>query len=154
MLKNESIHSAMIISLRKTLHEKSYETEEHVERLRKLALQLGKAIDLPVSQLDELSLISVLHDIGKVTIADNILMKKGKLTTKEWETMKKHSELGYKIARSSLQIAPIAKGILHHHEWWDGNGYPQGLNGEDIPLPSRIISIVDAYDAMINGRPY
>ncbi len=154
MLKTENIHSLMIMSLRKTLEEKSYETEEHIDRLKKIARKLGKKVDLSSSQIEELSLVAVLHDIGKVTIADSILLKAGKLTKKEWKTMKRHPEIGYKIAISSPQLATIAEFILYHHEWWDGNGYPRGLKGKKIPLLSRIISIIDAYDVMINGRPY
>jgi diguanylate cyclase (GGDEF)-like protein/PAS domain S-box-containing protein len=154
MLKTESVHSLMILSLRKTLQEKSFETEEHIDRLKMIAQKLGKRAGLSMSQVDELSLVAVLHDIGKVTIADSILLKTGKLTKQEWKTMKRHPEIGYKIASSSPQLAPIAECILYHHEWWDGNGYPRGLKGKDIPLLSRIITIVDAYDVMINGRPY
>lgn len=72
----------------------------------------------------------------------------------EWAEIKRHPEIGYRIARTSPELAPIAEGILCHHEWWDGSGYPQGLSGESIPLISRIVSIVDAYDAMTNDRPY
>ena len=154
MLKTESVHSLMIMSLRKTLQEKSFETEEHIDRLRMIAQKLGGKVGLSLSQSEELSLIAVLHDIGKVTIAGSILLKAGKLTKKEWKTMKRHPEIGYKIASSSPQLAPIAECILYHHEWWDGNGYPRGLKGKNIPLLSRIITIVDAYDVMINGRPY
>ena len=144
----------MIMSLRKTLQEKSYETEDHIDRLKKIAQKLGKKVSLSSNQIDELSLVAVLHDIGKVTIADSILLKAGKLTKKEWKTMRRHPEIGYKIATSSPQLAPIAEFILYHHEWWDGNGYPRGLKGKNIPLLSRIITIIDAYDVMINGRPY
>jgi len=154
MLKTENVHSLMIMSLRKTLQEKSYETEEHIDRLKKIAQKLGKGVGLSSSQIDDLSLVAVLHDIGKVTIADSILLKAGKLTKKEWKTMKRHPEIGYKIATSSPQLVPIAEFILYHHERWDGNGYPRGLKGKNIPLLSRIITIVDAYDVMINGRPY
>jgi len=154
MLKTESVHSLMVMSLRKTLQEKSYETEEHIERLKMIARKLGEKIGLPINQVDELSLTAVLHDIGKVTISDSILLKKGKLTKKEWDILKRHPEIGYKIASSSHQLIPIAECILYHHEWWDGSGYPRGLKGNNIPLLSRIIAIVDAYDVMINGRPH
>jgi diguanylate cyclase (GGDEF)-like protein/PAS domain S-box-containing protein len=154
MLRRESVHSAMVQSLTKALHEKSIETEKHNTRLKNHAIRLGKAIGLSASELDDLSLISVLHDIGKIAIADSILLKKGKLTRSEWQTMKKHPIIGYKIALSSPQLTPIAKGILYHHEWWDGSGYPEGLKETEILLISRIISIVDAYDVMRRGRPY
>jgi len=154
ILKTDSIHSLMIMSLRKTLQEKSYETEEHIDRLKKIAQKFGERVGLSSNQIEELSLVAVLHDIGKVTIADSILLKAGKLTKKEWKTMRRHPEIGYKIATSSPHLAPIAEFILYHHEWWDGNGYPRGLKGKNIPLLSRIITIIDAYDVMINGRPY
>ncbi len=154
MLRRESVHSAMIQSLTKALHEKSIETEQHTTRLKENARKLGVASGLHASDIDDLSLISALHDIGKIAIADNILLKKGKLTRKEWQTMKKHPMIGYKIALSSPQLTPIAKDILYHHEWWDGKGYPKGLKQTEIPLISRIISIVDAYDVMRRGRPY
>jgi len=154
MLKTESVHSLMVMSLRKTLQEKSYETEEHIERIKMIARKLGEKIGLPINQVDELSLAAVLHDIGKVTISDSILLKTGKLTKKEWDILKRHPEIGYKIASSSHQLMPIAECILYHHEWWDGSGYPRGLKGNNIPLLSRIIAIVDAYDVMINGRPH
>jgi diguanylate cyclase (GGDEF)-like protein/PAS domain S-box-containing protein len=154
MLRKESVHSAMIQSLSRALHEKSIETEKHTTRLKDNAARLGKTLGLSASELDDLSLISVLHDIGKIAIADSILLKKGKLTRIEWQTMKKHPMIGYKIALSSPQMTPIAKDILYHHEWWDGSGYPEGLKETEIPLISRIISIVDAYDVMRMGRPY
>ena len=95
-----------------------------------------------------------MHDIGKVGIRDDILTKPTKLNEKEWAEIKRHPEIGYRIAKTSLELAPIAEGILSHHEWWNGKGYPQGLKGENIPLISRIVSVVDAYDAITNDRPY
>jgi len=154
MLKTASVHSAMIKSLKNTLHEKSHETKEHLDRLENLSREFGARIGLTSSQIDDLSLVAVLHDIGKITIADKILSKKSGLTAGEWDKMKKHSEIGFRIASAAPQIAPIAESILHHHEWWDGSGYPAGLKERKIPLLSRIISIIDAYDVMLNGRPY
>jgi HD-GYP domain-containing protein (c-di-GMP phosphodiesterase class II) len=122
--------------------------------MRQLALKLGKNLNFQDNQLDELSLISTLHDIGKISITDNIILKPSKLTKKEYEIMKTHSEIGFKIANSTPELIPIAKSILTHHEWWNGGGYPIGLKGEKIPLIARIISIIDAYDAMTNDRPY
>jgi HD-GYP domain-containing protein (c-di-GMP phosphodiesterase class II) len=104
--------------------------------------------------LNELILLSALHDIGKIAIPDDILMKKGKLTRKEWGIVKRHPEIGFNITASSPQLVPIADAVLSHHEWWDGSGYPRGLKGEDIPLVSRIISIVDSYDVMTHNRCY
>ncbi len=152
--ESNSIRNAMISSLKRSLFETNYETEEHTRRLEELSLNMGKALQLSDSQLDELTLLASLHDIGKIAIPNEILMKKGKLLRKEWDILRKHPEIGYRIASASSELAPIANTIFSHHEWWDGSGYPQGLKGEEIPLISRIVAIIDAYDAMTNDRPY
>lgn len=149
-----SARSSNIASLEKTLLEKDYETKEHAKRLKQLSLKMGRKMNLSNNQLDNLNLLARLHDIGKITISDKILMKPEKLTKKEWEKIKKHPEIGYRIATSLAQLNPIAEVILAHHEWWDGSGYPQGLKQEEIPLLARIITICDAYDVMTHKRPY
>ncbi len=154
LLERQSISSSIISSLERTLQEKSQETEEHAFRMRELALKLGNILELSEDKLNELSLLASLHDVGKIAISNDILMKKGKLTKKEWEMMKKHTEVGYDICNSSPQLTIIADAVLSHHEWWDGSGYPQGLKGEEIPLTARIISIVDAYEVMTHDRAY
>ncbi len=154
LTKSRSTESRLVDNLIGTLGAKSEETEEHARRMERLALELGRRLDLTVEKLNELSLLSTLHDIGKVTISERILNKAGDLTEEEWEIIKEHPERGYRIASASPEFAPIAEYILHHHEHWDGGGYPAELAGEDIPLLSRIISIVDAFDVMTNGRPY
>lgn len=154
LLKRKSIYNSIILSLERILWEKNHETKEHADRLRKLSLMLGSAINLPQNELDELELLSALHDIGKVGIPDKILMKRGRLNSKEWNIIKRHPEIGYRIAESTPQIATIAEGILSHHERWDGDGYPQGLKGAEIPVNACIVSIVDAYDVMTFGRHY
>ena len=106
------------------------------------------------SDLAALALLATLHDIGKVTVDDYILRTPGPLTPQEWEEIRKHPEVGYRITLASPELAPISGAILAHHEWWDGSGYPRGLKGEEIPLIARIIALVDAYDVMIHGRPY
>lgn len=154
MLETNSVHSAIVASIKATMFEKSHETEEHAERLVALSKEIGLALNLPQVELDKLELLASLHDIGKVGIRDYILTKPGKLTKSEWAEMKRHPEIGYRIAVASPELVHIAKGILCHHEWWNGKGYPQGLRGNKIPLLSRIITVVDAYDAMTNDRPY
>ncbi|MFA7636815.1 MAG: PAS domain S-box protein [Monoglobales bacterium] len=154
LLETNSVHSALVASIKATMFEKSHETEEHAERLIALSKAIGMALGLPQVELDKLELLSTLHDIGKVGIRDYILTKPDKLSESEWSEMKRHPEIGYRIAITSPELVPIAEGILCHHEWWDGNGYPKGLCGENIPLLSRIIAVVDAYDAMTNDRPY
>ncbi|MGE5396372.1 MAG: PocR ligand-binding domain-containing protein [Chitinophagales bacterium] len=154
LLADRSTRNSFILSLENTLWARSHETKEHCERIRCIAQTIGQAIALPDSEMDNIKLVSLLHDIGKIAIPNNILDKPGKLSPEEWETIRKHPETGYRIALSSPDIAPIADAILYHHERWDGNGYPMGLRGDEIPLISRIIAIADAYDVMINGRPY
>ena len=154
LLENKSSRSSYVSLLEKALFERNYETEEHAQRMRKMSVQMGKAIGLPSNKLDELNLLAALHDIGKIAIPDNILLKAGPLTEEEYETMKKHPEIGYRIAVLSPELAPIAEAVLTHHERWDGKGYPQGLKGEEIQVISRIISIVDTYDVMTHKRPY
>ena len=154
LLESKSFRTSILSSLRQTLFEKSHETEEHTRRLQLLALQIGNALKLPDSTLDELTLLANLHDIGKIAIPEEIIIKPDKLSSEEWELIRKHPEIGYRIANSSPEMVPVAEGILSHHEWWNGAGYPRMLFGKEIPLVSRIISVVDAYDVMIYGRPY
>lgn len=96
----------------------------------------------------------MLHDIGKVAIDENILNKPGKLIDEEWEKIKRHPEIGYRILSSVNDMAEMSEYVLAHHERWDGKGYPKGLKGEEIPLKSRIIAIADAFDAMTSERAY
>lgn len=154
LLEDKSNRSSFLVSLERTMWTRSHETREHCQRMQSMALQVGRAINLSSSELDDLNLLAALHDIGKIAIPNSILDKPGQLAFEEWETIKKHPEIGYRIALSSPEMAPIAEGILHHHERWDGTGYPLGLKGEEIPLASRIIALVDACDVMMNGRPY
>ncbi|MGM0420774.1 MAG: sensor domain-containing diguanylate cyclase/phosphohydrolase [Bacillota bacterium] len=154
LAENSSLKNAIVKSLLSTLGAKSHETEEHAVRLTRLSQQLGRKLGLSRSELNRLSLLASLHDIGKTSVPEEILSKPGKLTDEEWEIIKEHPERGYKIASASEGFGIVAEEILSHHERWDGGGYPRGLAGEDIPYLSRIISIVDAYDVMITGRPY
>lgn len=154
LLKKSSSNSAVIASIRATMQEKSHETEAHSERIAHFAKKVGAKLDLSQIELDHIELLATLHDIGKVGIAERILMKPGKLDPDEWKEMKKHPEIGYRIAMSSPNLAPIAEYILCHHERWDGSGYPRGLKGKNIPLISRIISIADSFDAMTEDRIY
>ncbi len=154
MSDEKRTHRTIISSIEKTLDEKKYETEGHVKRMEGLALLLGKNLKLSQTELDELTMLSALHDVGKIAVADSIILKPGKLSPEEWEMVKKHPEVGYRIAKSSVDLAAIADAILYHHENWDGSGYPEGIKGTEIPLMARIISIVDSFDAMTSDRPY
>jgi HD-GYP domain-containing protein (c-di-GMP phosphodiesterase class II) len=111
-------------------------------------------VGLPNSELDRLSLLAMLHDIGKTIIPEEILNKPMQLTEEEWEKIKKHPGTGYRICSEVEEFSHIAQEILAHHERWDGKGYPKGLEKDEIPLLSRIITIVDAYDVITNSRVY
>jgi len=154
LLNRKSFHNNIISSMMATVYEKSQETEEHAKRLAHLTRKIGEKLNLTQKSLGDLELLAILHDIGKVGIYDRVLNKPGKLDEGEWLVMKKHPEIGYRIAKSSSELEPIAEYILSHHERWDGTGYPMGLKGEDIPLFSRILAVVDAYDAMTEDRIY
>ena len=154
LLAHKSLHSAIISSIKTTMFEKSNETEEHAERLSALSKKLGQALSLDDEDLIALELVSTLHDIGKISIDQNILTKPGPLSEEEWVEMKKHPEVGYRIAQTVPELRQISEYILCHHERWDGHGYPQSISGEEIPLLSRILSLVDSYDAMTQDRAY
>lgn len=154
MLRDTSASRALVDSLKQTLSESDYETEEHVERTREMAARLGKEMELDDSDIARLELLAVLHDIGKVAIPHSVLLKKGKLNEEERKIMQQHTVKGYRIAKSSPELEEIADCILSHHEKWDGTGYPNGLKGEEIPLLARVISAVDSHDVMVHNRPY
>ncbi|MGI6553407.1 MAG: HD domain-containing phosphohydrolase [Bacillota bacterium] len=154
LMEGKSYRNALINTLLATLFVKSMETEEHGERLKDYCLAVGRKMGLSTQELDELSLLAVLHDIGKVGVAESVLQKVGPLTIEEWEEMKKHPEIGYRIARNIPELSKIAEYILYHHERWDVKGYPKGLKGEKIPLLCRILAVADAFDAMTNDRTY
>ncbi|MFW6278843.1 MAG: PocR ligand-binding domain-containing protein [Bacillota bacterium] len=152
--ESRSAKNNILQALLNTLGEKSNETREHADRMQKLARNLGKSLGLPPSDLDKLSLLANLHDIGKTIISEDILNKPQKLNEKEWKKIQEHPLTGKHIAASTKEFAHIAEGIMAHHERWDGKGYPRGLKGKEIPLLARIITICDAFDVMTNGRPY
>jgi len=154
LLESRSPHSSTLSSVMATMLARSRETEAHGERLASLSRAMGERLGLEQKAMDELALYALLHDIGKVGVDDRILNKPGALNAEEWEQMKKHSEIGYRIAASAMELSHVADYILSHHERWDGKGYPRGLAGEQIPLLSRLLAIVDAYDAMTEDRVY
>jgi diguanylate cyclase (GGDEF)-like protein/PAS domain S-box-containing protein len=154
LLESRSTRSNILASLEETLLERSYETREHTTRMKNIAALFGKSMGLQENEMDELSLLASLHDMGKIAIKDSILGKQGKLNEEDWLEVKKHPEVGFRIAQSTNELSHIADYILGHHERWDGQGYPQGLKGKDIPKLSRIIAIVDSYDAMTSVRSY
>jgi len=154
LLERKSHHNAILSSIMVAMGTNSQETEEHAQRISEISKIIGEKLGLSQSDMDNLKLFSMLHDIGKICIDNRILNKTDKLNEEEWSIIKKHPELGYRIAKSSPGLEDIADYILSHHERWDGKGYPKGSKGVEIPLLSRILAVADAYDAMTNDRPY
>jgi putative two-component system response regulator len=126
----------------------------HCQRLALIAAAMGLALGLPGHDILALQRGGYLHDIGKVAIPDNVLFKPGPLTPEEWTIMQSHAERGERICRSMRSLAPVLPIIRHHHERWDGSGYPDKLRGEEIPLLARILQLADIYDALTTARPY
>ena len=154
LLESKSIHSSIMSTIKTSMLEKSFDTQEHAERLVSLAAGIGRELGLNGNQMNDLELLATLHDLGKMGIDKELLEKPRSLNKEEKTEMKRHPEIGYRIAKSSPDLVKLSDLILAHHEFWDGSGYPQGLKGEEIPLLSRIIAIVDAYDAMTSDRAY
>ena len=140
--------------MKTTLNEKSNETEEHTNRLFDLCNKVGKRYNISSEDTSDLELLCMLHDIGKIGISDTIISKPGKLNEEEWVIMKTHPEIGFRIAKATPELKKVSDYILYHHEKFDGTGYPKGLKKYKIPLLDRILSVVDAYDAMTNDRVY
>lgn len=145
---------SIIQTVQKMLSERDCDTEKHSSRLQSLIEKFAIKAGLPKSNIADIKLFAEFHDVGKIGIPDRILHKAESLTAEERKQIQQHCEIGYRIAKSSNDLSPIADLILKHHEWWNGEGYPLGIMGEKIPIECRIISIADAYDAMTNDRPY
>ncbi|MDQ7097030.1 diguanylate cyclase [Desulfosporosinus sp. PR] len=154
LFQAQSAKSSIVQTLTKALEARDFITEGHAERLENLAILLGRKVGLSEQKLSDLRLFAKFHDIGKVGIPDHILFKRARLEAFEKSVMETHCEIGYRIAKASPDLLPIADWILRHHENWDGDGYPLGLCGQNIPVECRILTVIDAYDAMTNDRPY
>ncbi len=150
----QNARSAILQTMMKLLEDRDFITDGHGERVEKYVIMLAEKYQLSEGRFVNLRLLAQFHDVGKVGIMNEILVKPEKLTKRELKEMRGHSEIGHRIARSSPELMPIADLILKHHEWWDGTGYPLGLSGTDIPLECRMLAIADAYDAMTSDRPY
>ena len=154
LLEKNSFNSSVISSLQATLQEKSLETKAHTERVVENSIKIGERLSLPLSVMDELILVAKLHNIGKIGINESILLKLDNLTEEEFGIIKSHTEKGYRIIKAANHLESVAKGVLTHHERWDGNGYPLKLKEDKIPLIARIVSVADAYDVMTTNRVY
>ena len=148
-------HSETVLfSLAQSVEERDPGLGQHCQRLALMAAAMGVAIGLAPHDVLALQRGGYLHDVGKVAIPDHILFKAGKLNPEEWEIMKSHAERGERICSSMRSLEPVLPIIRHHHERWDGSGYPDGLKGEEIPLLARILQLADIYDALTTARPY
>jgi HD-GYP domain-containing protein (c-di-GMP phosphodiesterase class II) len=154
LYRTQSVRSTIVKTLINTLKERDVTAEEHILRLEKLLISVAVLVGLPESTRSDLSLLAKFHDIGKVGISDAILFKEGPLTSREWTEMKRHCEIGYRIALSAPDLIPIADWILKHHEWWNGQGYPLGIEGEEIPVECRLLAIAESYEVLTSARPY
>lgn len=143
-----------IYAFSKSLEARDYYSAEHAEKMVSTALKIGKEIGLGEDVLSNLERGAMLHDIGKIGIRDSILRKKAKLTPEEYMMIKLHPKIGAEIVRSIHFLKDVVPIVLHHHERWDGRGYPSGLKGAEIPLTARIVAICDAYQALTSDRPY
>lgn len=154
LFEGPSMRSKTIGTIINTLHEKNKREEQHSKRVALLCHHMGEILGLSQGEVKELENVGLLHDIGKIAIDEAILNKVDKLNNEEWEEIKRHPEIGYRILNTVKDMSEMAEYVLAHHERWDGYGYPKGLKGEEIPLKARIISIADTYDAMISDRAY
>src|SRR5580704_8752281 len=149
-----ALRSSLICAFNQLLDLKDLNTGVHSTRLAEWALHVAGELGLDRDCLGDIEVAALLHDIGKIGISDAILNKPAKLTSEEYELMKKHPEYGWAVLRQIPGMERASLIILHHHENYDGTGYPGGLKGEEIPIGSRIVSVIDAFDAMVSTRPY
>lgn len=138
----------------KIIEARDFEKEGHSQRLIELTSKMAARYHFSEKRTSELKLLARYHDIGKIGVSELVILKKGPLSSDERLEIQRHSEIGYNIAKSSRELSSVAETILKHHEWWNGEGYPLCIQGEEIPLDSRIIAVLDAYDAMTKDRPY
>lgn len=153
IIKSEGLSRKGLKKVLHTLNEERPRERMHSKRVSILCQYIGDSLNLSDFEVNKLKLVGLLHDIGKIRIEGRILNKPGMLTDNEYEEIKKHSEIGYRIL-SYLGMRDLADIVLSHHERWDGTGYPRGLKGESIPVSARIIALADGYDAMTSRRPY
>lgn len=150
----EKFYIQLVETLAKIIDAKDSYTSDHAMRARERAVKLALKLNVPQSMIRTIEYAALLHDMGKIGIDEKIITKPGKLTEEEYKQMKKHPEIAYQILSPIEFLTPVSKIVLYHHEWYNGMGYPDGLKGNEIPLGSRIVSVIDAWDAMTSDRPY
>lgn len=151
---NMKVYKDIVDCMLILLGSKDADTLNHSIRVGEMSYKLGKFLGMSENELEAVRMAGKLHDIGKIGIPDSILNKREKLDTNEWNIMKKHSQIGYGILSKSKSLKYISYIVLNSHERWDGNGYPNGLSGKEIPFAARVISICDSIDAMKSNRSY
>ena len=155
MAERERNHEEMIRALAQAIEAKDPYTSGHVTRVCTYSIKLAQSMGLPTNFIKDLNTAAMLHDVGKISTPDHILMKQGPLSDEEFDVMKQHVVHSVRIIRDIRSVSPeIQKMVMGHHERWDGKGYPQGLKGNDIPLGAQIMAVADSYDAMTSDRPY
>ena len=149
-----AVRTSVICALNQLLDLKDLNTGVHSTRLAEWSVRIGRDLGFDDATLRDLEVAAILHDIGKIGTPDHILKKPGKLTDEEFAVIKKHPEYGWAVLRVVPGFERVSLFVLHHHEAFNGAGYPAGLRGDEIPIGSRIVSVMDAFDAMISSRPY
>ena len=152
--QSSALRNSVICAFNQLLDLKDLNTGVHSTRLAEWGMRVGQELGLEEDELQNLEVAALLHDIGKVGIPDAILRKPERLDPEEYALMKRHSEYGWAVLRMLPGFERAALDILHHHESFDGKGYPAGLKDSEIPVVSRIVCVVDAFDAMVSSRPY
>ena len=150
----ESLYSSMVQAMGRAIEAKDRYTQEHIGRVVRMSLAIGQELGLSEKKLRTLEVGAALHDIGKIAIPDTVLNKPGKLTPEEFDLVKEHAALGSEILQPVPFPPEVVEAVRHHHEKWDGTGYPDRLVGESIPLVARIVAVADVYDALTSNRPY
>jgi HD-GYP domain-containing protein (c-di-GMP phosphodiesterase class II) len=149
-----TVRTSVICAMNQLLDLKDLNTGVHSTRLAEWAVRIGRDLGLDDECLRDLEAAAILHDIGKIGVPDAILRKPSKLTEEEYAVIKKHPEYGWAVLRAVPGFERVSLFVLHHHEAFDGKGYPAGLRGDEIPIGSRIVSVMDSFDAMVSSRPY
>jgi len=150
----EATSFASVEALARAIDARDPYTYGHSARVSRLSFEIAREMGLPSDQLSTLSRAALLHDIGKIGVEDRVLRKPGPLTKREVTAMRAHPVIGYEMLKGLHFLEPSLSGVRHHHEHWDGSGYPDGLSGADIPLAVRILTVADALDALTSDRPY
>jgi putative two-component system response regulator len=150
----QQAYEASLTVLSNAIEVRDQYTRDHVDRVMSYALILAEELGWQGKQLEQLRFGSILHDIGKIHIRETTLRKKGPLSEEEWAEIKRHPVTGFEMIKDIPYLTPAIPVVRHHHERWDGNGYPDELSEEDIPLAARIVAVADSFDAMTTSRPY